>query len=263
MIFKANRSCWRLCNAETKQQPFEMTKSLLLVFDFDHSIIDANSDHYVTKLVPPIPAEIKESYNSQCWVYYMGAVFEHLHKVGITPEQILKCMNEIPFISGMKDLLQFMNRDNVELIIISDANSVFIKQILQNAALDDLFAATFTNPAEFDSSGCLRVQCYHYQDWCPLSTTNLCKGSILQDYLKQRQKGGVTFSHIAYVGDGTYDLCPCLTLSANDFVFPRTDFSLWKKIKHMQKNKDSSLKAKVVPWNTGLDILETVKPIVS
>ncbi|XP_014790638.1 pyridoxal phosphate phosphatase PHOSPHO2 [Octopus bimaculoides] len=251
-----------MCEAQKQALPNKVNKSLLLAFDFDHSLIDVNSDNYVTKLVPPIPVEIKKRYSSQCWVYYMGAIFEHMHQQDITPTQILNCMNEIPFVNGAKELVNFLDRDDAEMIIISDANSVFIKQVLENAKIAHLFAETFTNPAHFDETGCLRVQCYHNQDWCQLSTTNLCKGRILEDYLKKRCNEGVTFSHVGFVGDGIHDYCPCLTLREKDFTFPRINYNLWKKINKMPKDDELSLKSQIVPWTDAFEILETVKTVL-
>ncbi|GAB1603140.1 pyridoxal phosphate phosphatase PHOSPHO2-like [Argonauta hians] len=251
-----------MCEPQPKQSPDKVNKSLLLAFDFDHSLIDENCDTYVTKLASPIPDDIKKRWSNECWVYYMGAIFEYLHKEGITPTQILECMNEIPFVPGAKQLINYLNRDDVEMIIISDANSVFIKQVLQNANIDHLFVETFTNPAEFDESGCLRVHCFHNQDWCKVSTTNLCKGTILQDYLKKRQSEGVTFSRVGFVGDGIYDFCPCLTLGENDFTFPRINFNLWKKISSLSENNEPPLKSRIFPWTDAFEILAAVKEML-
>lgn len=50
----------------------------LLVFDFDHSLIDENSDVYITKLAPErkLPEEIKNLYADDGWTEYMGEIFK-------------------------------------------------------------------------------------------------------------------------------------------------------------------------------------------
>ena len=46
-----------------------------------------------------------------------------------------------------------------------------------------------------------------FQETCTLSTKNLCKGQIMEDYV---QSCGKRFSFICYVGDGGNDFCPSL-----------------------------------------------------
>ena len=51
---------------------------ILMVFDFDHSLIDENSDLYVIKLAPDgkLPEEIKNLYSSDGWTNYMREIFK-------------------------------------------------------------------------------------------------------------------------------------------------------------------------------------------
>ena len=178
---------------------------------------------------------------------------------------MIDCISEINLTDGMKELLEFTEKTkNVEHIIISDANSVFISNILENNGLSSLFTV-FTNPAEFDSNGCLTIEPYHCQDWCTLSTVNLCKGHILEEFISQRLAEGVTFHHVIYVGDGFNDLCPGLKLQSSDALMPRRGFSLLKNIEKMDKGDKpvprTNLKATVISWDNGFDILNYVKSL--
>ena len=234
-----------------------MSEKMLVAFDFDHTIIDDNSDLYVRKLAPngKIPDHIKALYSDDGWTDYMGSIFQYLHENGTTPEDILQCMTEIKFTEGMKDLLRYLNRDNFHVIIISDSNSVFISHIMQKAGLNGVIDETYTNPAQFSDSGCLKLDYYHLQDWCSLSTKNLCKGHILEDHIRRQASQGVHYKTVAYVGDGSNDLCPGLKLRAEDLLFPRIGFSLCKKL----KGHSRELKAQVLPWKTGGEILDVLK----
>ena len=49
----------------------------------------------------------------------------------------------------------------------------------------------------------------------------MCKGDIIEGYIKERREQGVVYDFIAYSGDGKNDLCPTLRLSGNDLSFPR------------------------------------------
>lgn len=224
-------------------------KRLLVAFDFDDTLIDANSDIVVQKLSPgPIPPEIKAQRSDTMWTKFMGAVFGHLHYHGVTPSQILHCMEQIPFTPGMLELLSRLTDARADVIIISDSNSVFIEHILKSAGVT--VAKVYTNPARFDEAGLLHIEGYHVQDWCKMSTVNLCKGHILSTYLEERARQGVEYSRVAYVGDGSNDYCPALRLKKDDVVFPRVGFKLVKLI----EEKGEGVVAKVVPWTHGREI---------
>lgn len=115
----------------------------LLVFDFDETIVACNSDVWINQLSPggTIPSEIKSKYKDD-WNEYMRNVFKHLNDSGVSEEQIKKCLEGMPLIPGMKEL--FLNcknngPDKYELIIISDANTVFINHFLLFNGLDKVF----------------------------------------------------------------------------------------------------------------------------
>ena len=230
----------------------------LVAFDFDNTLITENSDLYVRKLAPngEIPDEITQLYSIHGWTKYMGAIFELLHRNSVTAADIQQCMEEIELVEGMPELLAYLVKNNSDTIIISDANSVFIEMIMNAAGLANTVSKVYTNPAEFDSRGCLTVRYYHSQDWCDLSTVNLCKGHILESHIKEALDKGTVYDMVAYVGDGSNDICPALKLKrASDMVFPRVGHTMLKKL---PKYKDSMI-AKVVPWETGLDILAALK----
>ena len=235
-------------------------EKILLALDFDHTIINDNSDTYVTKLAPQgkIPPEIKSLYSDQGWTHFMSEIFRFLHSNKTTPDQILDCMTEISFSPGMVDLLKTLDHAKAEAIIISDANFVFIDHILSFHGLKDKIDKIFTNPAKFNDDGCLELEMYHVQDSCSLSTINLCKGQILESYIEERAKENIVFKHVAFIGDGENDFCPSLRLSPKDFVFPREGYSLVKHIEKMKAEKDLHIKANIHTWKSGLDILKVL-----
>ncbi|XP_050388763.2 pyridoxal phosphate phosphatase PHOSPHO2 [Patella vulgata] len=234
------------------------TDKILLAFDFDHTIIDDNSDIHVIKLAPngKLPQSIQDQYDDNGWTEYMGTIFKYLFENGINQEDIRTCMHEIRLTDGMEELFEQAKSDRFESIIISDSNSIFIQFILEKLNLCEIFSEVFTNPAVFDEDGCLTIKHYHTQDYCQLSTINLCKGRILQDFIEMRKKEGIVYSHVVYVGDGSNDLCPGLKLENQDFLCPRKGFSLWKKL-NKKKNVQpeiKTMKAGVVDWDNGRDI---------
>lgn len=250
--------------AELKVLP----KKILVAFDFDHTMIDGNSDIHITHLCPEgeVPPDIKEKYSDKSWTYYMAAIFEHLHKHGIQREDLKRSVCEIPLTEGMDELLKYLENDLFEVIVISDSNSVFIDYSLEHFGLGRVVNKVYTNPAKYDNRGMLTIEYYHTQDWCTLSTVNLCKGFILDEHIKSG-RGTVDYVHVLYIGDGTNDLCPALRLLENDFVFPRKEYRLWKKLKKLgcldNQASDLDLKARIIEWSSGKEILGVCKELSS
>ena len=197
-------------------------------------------------------------YSNEGWTEYMAAIFKFLHGIGITKDEILACMNEIPLTEGMDKLFELLSSDVYDVIIISDSNSVFIECIMKSFHYEKNVDRVFTNPAQFHETGCLTLEPYHDQDWCNLSTRNLCKGHILQEYMADQKSKGVNYSIVCYVGDGSNDLCPGLKLQKKDYLFPRIGYRLNKLL---QKDSDVGVQAQVVPWSTGQEIIDVLSAI--
>lgn len=238
-----------------------MIPKLLAVFDFDHTIIEDNSDIVVRKLIPCdiIPDKVKNLYKTNGWTLYMQEIFKLLHKHNITETEIRKAMESIPAVEKMDELLKWLKESNSEVIIISDSNSFFINHWLAYNDLNRCVTETFTNPAQFNADGLLCIQMYHRQNWCDISTENLCKGSIMENYINRRRNDGVIFDKVAYIGDGNNDFCPSLKLRKHDLLFPRDGFKLIERINNGNTNK---VQASIHLWNDGKDILNILQNCV-
>ena len=165
----------------------KMSSSPLLVFDFDHTITDLNTDVEVQKLAPggeiPASSEMRGLYTDKGWTDFMGAVFALLHENNVTQvryiqyhrvldspdvskfqSEILSLMAGLGFTSNMSNLLEESVKDlGATIIIISDSNSVFINHILEVQKMDHLVDKVFTNPAHWTEDGKLLIQPYHHQ----------------------------------------------------------------------------------------------------
>ena len=70
--------------------------SFLFAFDFDHTVVNENSDTYITKLAKaPVPKEVKSFYDGTNWTEYMNKVFIYLHQQGVTIQDISKCVQQM------------------------------------------------------------------------------------------------------------------------------------------------------------------------
>lgn len=233
-----------------------MTKPLLIALDFDHTVVDDNTDTVIRNLLKDEKAlsELKQVCETECWTIYMRRIFQHLHKENVTSKEIKNVIGSIKPVAGFPLLLEKLHSRGAEIIIISDSNSFFINHWLEHQKLDHTIKQVFTNPASFDETGLLRIEMYQVQDWCKLSEINMCKGDILESYIKRRSEEGIEFSKVAYVGDGRNDLCPVLRLSAGDLAFPRVNYSLAKILTENKSNVDQVPKAKILLWNDATEI---------
>lgn len=240
----------------------------LAAFDFDHTIVDDNSDIVVRNLISKelIPESVKKLYKSDGWTAYMQGVFETLHVNGITENNIISAMNKVPSTPGMEELIRTMTEElNYDVIIISDSNTYLINSWLDSHHLKDKVMKVFTNPANF-SKGVLRISMYHLQTECKLSTKNLCKGKILDEFIAARAQAGVVYDRIVYAGDGNNDFCPILRLSEHDLACVRDKYACLQLVQTVQAGKPIpvtgqiyNIKAKIVVWNSGTDILNAIK----
>ena len=68
----------------------------------------------------------------------------------VTPDEIRKLIRSLPFMTEVTQMMDVLKSQSSEIIIISDANSVFISELLDAANLTSYITKVFTNPAYFD-----------------------------------------------------------------------------------------------------------------
>lgn len=230
---------------------------ILMVFDFDHTVVDDNSDTWVIRCLPSrtLPDSVKSSYRKGHWTEFMGRVMKHIGEQEVGPDGVRSVMETIPYTAGMTDLLTFIseNKDAVDCIVVSDSNTLFIDWILQAGGLRGAVDHVFTNPARFNDRGHMEVRGYHSHD-CRRCPVNLCKREVLERYLSERGGGGVQYHCVLYVGDGGNDLCPALCLRAQDVVMPRVGYSLERLLR-----AEEGVRARVSAWSSGGEILQELK----
>lgn len=129
------------------------TARFLAVFDYDHTIVNDNTDIVARDLIPSdsIPDDVKILYRSSGWINYMQAIFDLLHKHGKTKNQIQEAIKNIPECPGMTQCIKKLKENAFDVIVISDSNSVFI-DTWNKGRISDNIDAIFTNPARFDTS---------------------------------------------------------------------------------------------------------------
>lgn len=238
---------------------------ILLVFDFDNTIIDDNSDTWIVRCAPEkkLPVELKDSYKKGFWTEFMGRVFKYLGDEGVREDEMKRTVTSMPFTAGMVELLNFIrkNKDKFDCIIISDSNSVFIDWVLEATNFHDVFDKVFTNPAAFDGRGHLTVENYHAHS-CNRCPKNLCKNVVLVEFIDKQLQQGVNYTQIVYIGDGGNDLCPVTFLKKNDVAMPRRGYTLQKTLSRMSQNLEP-MEYCVVAWSSGVEVISHLQFLIN
>ena len=119
------------------------TTTELVVFDFDETIVNCNSDTYINVLAPggTIPETIWNTFlDDNDWTAYMQQVFAYLAKAGVRQSDYQRCLATMPFVDSIKPLLEKLAQGTAnkrfEVIVISDANTFFINYTLECHQLD-------------------------------------------------------------------------------------------------------------------------------
>ncbi|KAF0683869.1 Aste57867_24095 [Aphanomyces stellatus] len=229
--------------------PTNMLTQGLVVFDYDWSLINDDSDYFVfNQLDPALHTELSDLLDSGA--QWTKAVDATLAKLTCTKEKLINTVARVPVQPGMLDAIHLAHEKGWDVVIVSDANTVFIHSMLEHHNLTSIVTQVYTNPASFDGD-ILRVKPYYPLDkpahGCPRCPSNMCKGSIVRNIRALKQ-----YTKVLYVGDGKGDFCPASTeLTSHDVLFARESYDLLDLIEAHQ----SQIKATVSLWNTGFDIL--------
>lgn len=86
------------------------------------------------------------------------------------------------------------DKDGSQLIIISDANDVFISSFMKGIGVEP--QVVITNKAQISEEGRLVLTPYEEQKDCVICPKNLCKGAAIQKYIEQVGTLSVTWSRV-------------------------------------------------------------------
>ncbi|CAA7261725.1 unnamed protein product [Cyclocybe aegerita] len=231
-------------------------KKQLVVFDFDWSMADQDTDRWVFEvLAPDLRRKMKTLKNEIQWTDLVAQSLREAHARGITKDQIIHALQIMPYHPAMvRAITNLKAGGKTTFLCLSNANSVFISTILEAKGLQALFEEIITNRAEWEPSGLLklqrRVDPEGPQHSCKVGCSpNMCKGEELEAFLARK---GDDFDRLVYIGDGSNDFCPILRLR-------RTSRGLSKRIAH--EGEEKGLKAKVQYWGGAWEIEEKFRDL--
>ena len=237
----------------------------LLIFDFDETIINENSDDSIVRAAPgqALPEHIRQTFREGFYNEYMQRVLAYMGDQGVKMGDFKTVYENIPLSPGMPDLFQFLSKNHelFEIILISDANMFGIESNLRAAGFYSLFRKIFSNPSGFDKRGYFTLGPYHSHK-CLDCPANMCKRKILTEYLAERAQEEVEFERVFYVGDGANDFCPSVTLTSADVAFPRKGYPMHRMTQEMEKKQPGAFQATVVPWESAAEVARYLQEVL-
>ncbi|KGN45537.1 inorganic pyrophosphatase 2 [Cucumis sativus] len=225
---------------------------IVVVFDFDKTIIDLDSDNWVVdelgatdlfnQLLPTMP-----------WNSLMDRMMTELHAQGKTIDDIVEVLKRAPIHPDVVPAIRAAHALGCDLRIVSDANMFFIETILDHLGIRECFSEINTNPGYVDEEGRLRIFPIHdfqkSSHGCNLCPPNMCKGLVMERIQASLMSEGKKKKFI-YLGDGSGDYCPSLKLGEGDFLMPRKNFPLWDLI----SQNPLVIKAEIHEWSDGEEL---------
>ncbi|CAN8230072.1 unnamed protein product [Cochlearia groenlandica] len=237
-----------------------MTEIVVVVFDFDRTLIDGDSDNWIVTEMG-LTEIFHQLRFTLPWNRLMDRMMMELHSQGRSVIDIEACLKNMPIDSHIIEAIKSAKSLGCDLKIVSDANKFFIEKILEKHGLLDCFSEIYTNPASVDEDGKLRIFPYHsdasFQHSCNLCPPNLCKG-IVMDHIRASPPNGQINRRFIYLGDGGGDFCPTLKLKECDSVMPRTNYPLWKRI----SDNPLLIKAQVKEWSSAEELHKILLELV-
>ncbi|KAG0085654.1 hypothetical protein BGZ92_008817 [Podila epicladia] len=112
--------------------PTSTVTKRLFVFDFDWTLIEADSDHWIMLNLGKEFCEGKEEeFKELQWTDLQEELLGKMFDKGVTTQDIVESLQRVPFTPEIITALRLMKANGAELCIISDANTFYIDTILK------------------------------------------------------------------------------------------------------------------------------------
>ena len=241
-----------------------MPVSFLVIFDFDHTILDGNSDLNVPQHLGTIELLREKHKKGQQWTSIVSDCIEHFSD-GEIRDALRATANVHPGTVEAFELLSSFSRDQMSICIASDANTLFIEEtfrhVLPFVKLDAVHTNYFVSFGGSDDSDGRRCRVDKYESDghdCETCKHNpqMCKGKILKELLRSTHLIDPT---VIYVGDGENDFCPVAkVLRARDVCLFRKKFGLENRL----RSTAGGVCCRLMGWTDGREMLDAFQHIV-
>jgi len=135
---------------------------IVVVFDFDKTIIDVDSDNWVVDSLG-LTEEFERLLPTMPWNTLMDAMMGELHARGRTLADVAAALRAAPIDPRVPAAIRAAAALGCDLRVLSDANAFFIETVLEHHGLRGCFTEVNTNPSRVDAAagGRLRIEPYH------------------------------------------------------------------------------------------------------
>ncbi len=233
-------------------------KKYLLIFDFDETIVDQDSEEELLKLT-----FTKQQYNQiistiskldffEGFNYY----FKLMKEKGLTLKDINNNLYKLQLSPKMLNLFNYIkkNKSKFDVVILSSCIDYSIKQVLKHYGYSDLVEQYLCTKAYVEpekSDKLLYVPKNQFPHTCDLCSDSQCKSSELEKFLKMKKYK--KYEKKLFVCDGDNDYCPSKNvLKKGDILFPRDDHRLLNKLK---QTNFRDITCDVHPWKSADEII--------
>ena len=237
------------------------SKKILLIFDFDETIVDQDSIYEQARMTLS-EENYKKIIELDEFDYYdaFNYFFKKEKEEGLTLKDINSNLEKLSLSPKIPELFDFIRKtkSKYDLLLLSGDIDYVIKYVLQHHNFLDLFSYIICNKAllqDENKERSIYVPRDQFPHNCDLCISSQCKGLELEKFLKDKN-----YDKILFVCDGGNDFCPAKKLmKKGDIVFPRDGHRFLKRIEI--ENLKDELKCEISPWKTGEDIINRLKEI--
>ena len=131
-----------------------MANQIAVVFDFDWSFVNENTDTYVVQTLCPHLAQLQRERHwhdksgvRRNWTEMMDEVIGVMMRESeVSEEQMRNCVANIPVYLENLELVRELKAKRIPALILSDSNDFFIHSVLHRHDISDCFDCIVTNP---------------------------------------------------------------------------------------------------------------------
>ncbi len=236
-----------------------LLKKHLVIFDFDHTIIEGESFFEMIKLLPEWGEEnTKQLFEKKGnWFLFAEEIMNILKENKVKACLIKEHFKKVNVTKYFADLLEFLfsNKEKFDIHIISGSYDIFVKWILEHHGFFHIIDEVHCEKAIVEDDFIKFIQPKEYIK-CPECHFCVCKAKTFKNIINSTK---FFYERMHYIGDGINDFCPSLILDHRDFLYPRKNYKLYKKI--YEENYDKKINSQIISWVDGNCILNNFKDL--
>eukprot|EP00960_Hanusia_phi_P017356 511170-Hanusia_phi.AAC.1 len=222
-------------NEQRKDGTTALSRKVLVVFDFDWTMIECNSD---TEVVFNFCSDkevskqrLQEAAAARSWTRAMDDELKAISELHVKLSDVEAFLASIPIEHELVHFVQVSAQQGVDLRILSDANSFFIEEVLRPKGILGSFSRIVTNPVTLEGDRIV-VSPFHKDEHPGSSSSppNLCKGRVVRDWVAE---GG--WDTIVYCGDGEGDYEGVMALPGEGVALVRRDWGLHHRLSRAEE----------------------------